>query len=170
MRRPLPPLTALLLLAAAPLLPAQETIPITTGRVAQWRCQLQGGYFAVAVQEMVSVSMHEYIVDGSARVTEANIDTKGNALVRFYHIEPLTPQSPLAVGQTVINKVEDLRKELAQRTGQEEVWKKVVKTYPVSTHAHTIDYRIESKETLRKLVESADLALKHARDTTFDAR
>ncbi len=118
---------------------------------------------------MVSVSLHEYIVDGVARVTEANIDTTGNALVRFYHLEPLTPQSPMTIGQSVVNKLQEMTTEAADRTGQEEPWKKVAKTFPGSTHAHTIDFRVESKETLRKLVESADNALKNGRDTTFKA-
>ena len=137
------------------------------GRVRAWRATLPGGSFVVAVRSMVSVGMQEYVVDGAARVTEVNIDTTGNALARFYYLEPITPQTPMAAGQSLINKAQELAAEAAGRTGQEEVWKKVVKSYPSSTHAHTVEVRLGSKEDLKKIFESAETAMRESKDTVF---
>ena len=139
----------------------------TPGRTPEWRCTLPGGVYVVPLRSMVGVAMHEYVVDGVARVTEVNIDTTGNALVRFYFLEPITPQTPLGAGQATLNKLQELAEEAASRSGQEEAWKKVVKTYPGSTHAHTIEFRLDSKEQLQKIFGSADQALRDFKDTAF---
>jgi len=166
-------LCAAALLLAAPLhaqTPGASPTPSSTtvaGPVRAWRATLPGGSFVVPVNAMVSVSMHEYVVDGAARVTEVNIDTTGNALARFYHLEPLTPQTPLAVGQSLLNKAQELTSEAVSRSGQDELWRKVVKSYPNSTHAHTIEFRVGSREDLQKVFKSADEAMRFARDTVF---
>ena len=116
---------------------------------------------------MVSVSSHEYLVDGLARVTEVNIDTNGNALARFYYIEPTAPNSPIGLGQATIDKAQQMLQEGAARTGQD-VWQKVVKNYPTTTHAHTIEYRVTDKATLSALYTSAEGALRLNQNTIFD--
>ena len=132
-----------------------------------WRCELPGGTYEVAIRSIVSVSTHEYVVDGAARVTELNIDTQGNMAVRFYYIEPLTPKSPLGIGQSALDKVSDLTKEAAERTGQDEIWKRVVKNYPTTTHAHTIEYRLDSEDELKKTFTSVQTAFETGRGSTF---
>jgi len=135
--------------------------------ILMWRCNLPGGSYSVALRSMVSVSLHEYLVDGVARVTEVNIDTTGNALARFYYIEPTTPNSPIGLGQATIDKAQQLLQEGAQRTGQD-VWQKVIKNYPTTTHAHTIEYRVVYKTTLTNLYTSAEGALRLNQNTLFD--
>lgn len=149
--------------AQAPTSTASPT-PVPSGR-AEWRFSAPGGNFVVPLTAIVSVSMHEYIVDLAARVTEVNVDTTGNALVRFYFIEPVTPQTPLGIGQSTLNKLHDLASEATSRTGQEEAWMKVSKTYPGSTHAHTIEFRVASKDDAQKIFHSADTALRTGQDT-----
>ena len=46
----------------------------------------------------------------------------------------------------------------------------VVKNYPVTTHARTIEYRVVDKETLTKLYESAESALRLNRNPVFEAK
>src|ERR1700722_7001859 len=99
--------------------------PILQSKLPLWTCKLPGGTYEVALRSIISVSSHEYIVDGAARVTEVNIDTAGNSLVRFYYLEPLVPQSPIGFGQSALNKLQDYTKNAASRTGTEEVWEKV---------------------------------------------
>jgi len=147
--------------------PSSSPTPVAPGRIRQWRCTLPGGTYVVALNSIVSVAMHEYIVDGVARVTEMNVDTAGNALARFYFIEPMTPQSPLGIGQSTINKLQEMATDASTRTGQEEVWKKVSKTYPGSTHAHTIEFRVESLDELKKLFDSVDHAFREMKDTSY---
>lgn len=139
----------------------------TPTSIPMWRCNLPGGSYSVALRAIVSVSSHEYLVDGVARVTEVNIDTQGNALVRFYYIEPTAPSSPIGLGQATIDKAQQLLQEGAARSGQD-VWQKVVKSYPTTTHSHTIEYRVADKDTLTRLYTSAETALRMSRNSVFD--
>lgn len=159
--------TAAVLFLAPLAAPAQSTSVSTPGTVPAWRAKLPGGAYAVPVSAMVSVSMHEYVVNAVARVTEVNVDTTGNALVRFYYLEPITPQTPLGVGQSVVDKVKDVAKEVTERAGDEAIWQKVTKSYPTTTHAHTIEFRVASKDDLQKIFNSADLAMRQGKDTYF---
>jgi hypothetical protein len=113
------------------------------------------------------VSSHEYIVDGAARVTEVNVDTQGNMAVRFYYIEPLTPKTPSGIGQSAIDRATELAKEAAGRTGQDEVWQRVIKSYPTTTHSHTIEYRVSSEEKLKQIMASVQNAFESGRGTTL---
>ena len=173
-------LPILFLCLAAPLLHAQRTTSTPTPtatpsatpsptNILMWRCNLPGGSYSVALRSIVSVSSHEYIVDAAARVTEVNIDTNGAALVRFYYLEPNTPNSPIGLGTATIEKAQQLLQEGAERSGQD-VWKKVLKSYPTTTHARTIEYRVADKETLTKLYESAESALRLNKNTVFEAK
>jgi hypothetical protein len=129
-----------------------------------FRAKLPGGTYEVAVRAIIAVASHEYVVDGVARVTEVNIDTAGSLLARFYYLEPVTPNTPLGVGNATIEQAQRLLKEAADKTGQD-VWKKVVKTYPTTTHARTGEYRLGSLEQLTKLYESAESAFRLQKDT-----
>lgn len=158
-------------LFCAPLLAfAQAPSPSPTvlpTRTPMWRCDLPGGTYEVAIHSILAVSTHEYIVDGVARVTEMNIDTPGTLAVRFYYLEPLTATSPLGIGQSTLDRVQELAKEAGERVSPngEPVWEKVVKNYPTTTHAHTVEYRVSSKEQLQSLFNSAEQAFRLNQNT-----
>lgn len=140
-------------------LSAQEATPTPAqqqGKIETWLAELPGGQYRVAVGAIASVSLHEYVVDNTARVTEVNIDTRGTTQVRFYFIEPNVPQAPNGIGQSTLNFAEEKVKEAMDRTGTDDIWKKVVKNYPTTTHAHTVEYRLPSKDSLKKLFDSAE--------------
>ena len=134
-----------------------------------WRCALPGGAYQVALRSIVSISSHEYLVDGAARVTEVNIDTQGTALVRFYYLEPVTPKSPVGLGDEITQKGRELLTEAAERTGQD-AWKKVVKSYPTTTHAKTIEYRLVTKDQLQALFTSVETAWRTGKGADFSAK
>jgi hypothetical protein len=169
-------LPLLITLLAAPALLAQQpaanpaagqATPSPTTAIPMWRATLPGGTYSVALRSIVSVSTHEYVVDGAARVTEVNIDTTGAALARFYFIEPNTISAPAGFGAATVEKAQKLLQEGAQRTGQEDAWRKVVKSYPTTTHTRTVEFRFGSKETLSKLFDSAESAFRLQRNTVF---
>jgi hypothetical protein len=167
-------LAALGVLTAMPMwgqqpLPAPSATP-PPGAQPVWRCELPGGIYEVLLRAIVSVSSHEYIVDGTARVTEVNIDTNGSLAVRFYYLEPITATSPFGIGQATLDKAQELAKEALDRSGQGDIWKRVMKNYPTTTHARTVEYRIESKAELQKLFESAETAFRFGRNTTFKSQ
>jgi hypothetical protein len=123
-----------------------------------WRCNMPGGTYQVLLSAMVGVSSHEYVVDGAARVTEVNVDTGGQLAVRFYYIEPAVTAGPSGIGAATIGKVQSLLTEAAERSGTD-AWKKVVKSYPVTTHARTVEYRVADRESLNKIFASASRCL-----------
>ncbi len=161
----------MILLAFSGGLPAQTPAPTATPtpipRQPYWRCELPGGAYEVAIRAIVSVSMHEYVVDGAARVNEVNVDTTGNMAVRFYYLEPLAAKSPVGLGQAAIDRASDLAREAGQRVGADQVWQRVVKSYPTTTHAHTIEYRVADEEQLKKIFRSAQTAFESGTTATF---
>ena len=142
------------------------------GNVPTWKCKLPGGSYEVALGSIVSVSSHEYLVDGLARVTEVNIDTTGSVLVRFYYLEGALP-TPTAVpgaqsGTALIEKAEQQVSAASEKTGLDH-WKKVVKNYPTTTHARTVEYRLSTKEQLNQLFSSVQNSFRNRRPGSFTA-
>lgn len=121
-----------------------------------WTAETPAGTYTVRLSTITSVSTHEYLVDATAKVTELTIATTGSEIARFYHISPVTPSIPSPLGQSGVNMVSDKLKETADRGAGE--WQKVVKNYPMTTHAHTIEYRVNSRETLLQIYKSAHKA------------
>jgi hypothetical protein len=116
-----------------------------------------------------SISTQDYIT-GNFRVIELNIVTQGTALLRIYHIRPLRPgelqqamsdglgATGIPGGSSIIQSslTTQVSKAMADRaasisevvTGTE-----VMKEYPMATHAHTIEFRIGSRNELLELHE-----------------
>ena len=146
------------LLLALSLLPAQA---------AFWRCELPGGIYVVSLPAVSSVSTHEYVVDGAVRVTELTIGANSAVVARFYYLEPMVAKSPIGFGQSLIDKAQEKVQEGASRTGMEEVWQKVVKNYPTTTHAHTVEYRLESVDQITQIEKSLETAWRTNKDTVL---
>jgi len=135
-----------------------------------WTAELPGGRVAIALRSIIGVSRHEYTVDGAARVTEVNVATTSTLLTRFYYIETLANQTPRGIGQSAVNTVVERLEDLTDRAGVDAVWRRVVKSYPTSTHAHTAEYRLESLDQLAKLYQSVDQAWRRNRTETFKTK
>lgn len=131
-----------------------------------WRTELEGGTYTVALSAIASVSIHEYVVDQAARVTEVVVDTTGSVQGRFYFLEPNVPDAPGGVGQSAVDLVKDRAAMALDRTGTD-AWKKVVKSYPTSTHAHTVEYRLNSKDELKRLFSDVESCWMNGRGHTF---
>lgn len=149
---------------------ASEGTPTSVpNQLPLWRCTLPGGTYQVALKSIVAISSHEYLVDGAARVTEVNIDTQGSTVVRFYYLEPNTPNSPVGGGADLKETARGLLTEAAERTGQD-AWKKVIKTYPVTTHARTVEFRLISKSQLQALFGSVESAWRNGKGADFSVQ
>ena len=55
----------------------------TPGNNRFWQATVNGGHFMVALDRIVSVSRHKYVLDGTLTVDEVTVDTVGQALARF---------------------------------------------------------------------------------------
>ena len=131
---------------------------VSTGTAGFWRCELPGGVYLVALRNIQSVSSHEYVVDGAARVTEVTVATASSVEARFYYLEPIThnfgvPGAQSATLPMLQQRVQDT---LTTHAGVEPVWEKVVKNYPTTTHAHTVEFRLTSLANLMQLEKSLE--------------
>lgn len=118
-----------------------------------WEIELQGGSFLARLDTISSVSKHQYVVDGAAKVFEVTVDTTGSQTARFYYIEAVGEGSPLAIGKNALDRLKSVTKGVTERTGTDEVWTQVVKHYPTTTHARTAEFRVEAVEILDKIYQ-----------------
>lgn len=126
-------------------------------RTGFWDCAVPGGNFTISLGKIASVSIHEFTVTGG-RVTEVNVDTEGSVCARFYFMEPISVGGALSGAQLVKERANELAEAVADRTGTDKVWKKVVKDYPLATHAHTVEYRLQSREDVAAIHASVKTA------------
>ena len=122
-----------------------------------WDCTLPGGSYTVALNRINVVSLHEFTLPGG-RVTELNIVTEGAGLARFYYMEAALPGSGSAAGELARARITELANTAADRTGTDKVWQKVQKDYPLATHAHTMEFRLQNKADLTTIHASAKRA------------
>jgi hypothetical protein len=147
--------------------PAQPAAPENTKEpedVVQsnrfWQAALPGGHYMVALDRISSVSRHRYVLDGAVIVDELTVDALGQALARFYHIEPITGSVGGAAGEVagrLVDRGRELIEGAAARSGTN-VHEMVVKKFPETTHARTIEYRLLSEQELSALHKSVRTA------------
>lgn len=137
-----------------------------------WEAKLGEDSYVVAIDAITSVSLQTYIVDGVMEVTETAIDTRGSALTRFYFIEKkeaLTPELSEKVAPAIemAKKTKEALENLAGTENPLET-QKVLKNYPTTTHAKTIEYRLKSKAAVKRLYENISKAFKENLQTSYD--
>jgi len=118
-----------------------------------WEIELQGGSFLARLDTISSVSQHQYVVDGAAKVFEVTVDTTGSQTARFYYIEVVGEGSPLAIGKNALDRMKSVAEGVTDRSGTGEVWTQVIKHYPTTTHARTAEFRVEAVEILDKIYQ-----------------
>lgn len=148
-------LTSLLLVSASP-----AQVPRTTGdnknTTAEsenlpkkfWDAKVPGGSFLVALNAIRNVSIHEYIVDGSVKVHEVVVATDSSTVARFYHGEVMAGTTGIA---SLAERAKGAAGTITARVTGDDITKMVQKNYPTSTHAHTVEFRIEFLDDLQKL-------------------
>jgi len=137
----------------------------TTGPKRFWQADLPGGSYIVALDRIASMSKHNYIIDGNISVTEVVIDTNGISLARFYYLEPVL-QNTSGVAARLTEGGRDLLDKVNERTGVD-TDSAVIKQYPSTTHAKTVEFRISSAANLDELYSSARTAWINSRGKKF---
>lgn len=127
------------------------------GRKGFWEANIGDGNYLVALGRISSVSRHKYVLDGALIVDEVTVDTTGQALVRFYHIEPITAGVSGAAAAQVADRALGLIEGAAQSAGSD-LQSMVQKKYPLTTHSKTIEYRVLSEAQLGVLYQSVKTA------------
>lgn len=127
-----------------------------------WQVSVGGGHYMVRLDRIASISRHRYLLDGAVIVDEVTVDTSGQALARFYHLTPITD----AVGDESVGRIAARGREILEgataRAGTD-AHRMVVKKYPDTTHARSIEYRVESAEQLTTIYQSLQTALDRGR-------
>jgi hypothetical protein len=124
-----------------------------------WDGRMNGGNYLVRCNSIIALSKHEYISDGVARVVEVNLTLNSAQVVRFYFLEPYKPEtgsSTLAAGTAALERAKGMFEQAAGRVSPELTAPKVVKNYPASTHAHTVEFVIKEEARLNALFQSLE--------------
>lgn len=131
-----------------------------------WQASVSGGHYMVALDRIANISMQEYLLDGSLVVNEVTIDAGGRALARFYYIEPVTN----SIGRDEVSRVTQRGREMIDRAADKagtDVHNMAQKTYPGTTHAGMIEYRILNRDDLDALYSSLRKAWESGKGRKF---
>lgn len=135
-----------------------------------WQASIGGGHYMVALDRISSISRHQYVLDGAVIVDEVTVDALGQSLARFYHITPVTDAAAGSALGNVAKRAVDRGREMvetnANRTGSS-IQDMVVKNYPDTTHARTIEFRVSSEAELASLYKSVQTAWENNRGRKF---
>ena len=132
---------------------ALEGVNDDENRIRRWQCSLPGGEYAVGLGSITSVSKHSYVLDGTLLVTEVTVDTTGTALARFYYIEPITKDTTFNALDRLQKRADQLRQRGHNRSGTK-ADEMAQKSYPTTTHARTIEFRMMNEVELNALYRS----------------
>jgi hypothetical protein len=139
-----------------------------------WQATLPGGHYMVALDRISSISRHKYVLlDGSAIVDEVTIDALGQALVRFYYIAPITDAATGSHAGEIATRIAGRAGELIDKaadTAGTSAHQMVIKKFPETTHAHTIEYRLLSAEELTGLYNSVRISWENGRGRKFTSK
>ena len=136
---------------------------------AYWQASFaNGGHYMVRLSNVASASKQVYISDGLARVVEVNIGCDSANVVRFYFLEPVGKDTPIAAAQTIMDRGTDVAKQVAGKVSPSASQLQVVKNYPTSTHAHTIEFVIQDEATINSLYSSLMSAINTGKGRTWN--
>lgn len=127
-----------------------------------WEATLPSGEFMVDLSRIASISKHEYLV-GPVKVTEVVIDTDGTSLARFYTSEVITQ------GELVNQAIQKSRQTLSNTAGAASGvdTNPVLKDYPTTTHAKTVEYNLQDVGAVDALYNSIKKAWSRNRGAKF---
>jgi hypothetical protein len=145
---------------------ALEGVEDEENRLRRWNASLPGGNYSVALGAITSLSKHSYVLDGALLVTEVTVDTTGTALARFYYIEPITKDTAFNALDRLQKRAEQLRQRGQTRSGTK-ADEMAQKSYPTTTHAKTIEFRIMNEVELNALYGSVTRAWNSGKGRNF---
>jgi hypothetical protein len=121
---------------------------------------MPGGEYLIDRRDVISLSAQNYQIQGGMRVWEVTVSERSSHSARFYYTRPLKTAKvhagdPPDEGEGgKLDKYKDegaspVPDNPAERESQLTV--PVRKEYPATTHAHTIEFRVESLEKLEEI-------------------
>lgn len=153
--------------------PNPEATGDAPGQNRFWQASVGGGHYMVLLDRISAISRHKYILDGAVIVDEVTVDALGQALARFYFITPLTDAMTGNAAGNAASRIVDRGRELVEKTADDagsDVQNMVIKKFPETTHAHTIEYRVQSEQELTGLYASVRTSWESGRGRKFSAK
>ncbi|MEY5019533.1 MAG: hypothetical protein RLZ22_621 [Verrucomicrobiota bacterium] len=138
-----------------------------------WQATLGGGHYMVALDRISSVSRHKYVLDGSLIVDEVTVDALGQSLARFYFIMPISDEMKGSGTAAAVSSAVDRGREMINKSAGKvgtDLHQMVVKKFPETTHARTVEYRLMSEPELTALYDSVRTAWESNRGRKFTAK
>lgn len=133
--------------------PATQTLREDPGSGRFWQARLDGGDYVVALDRIAAIGLHEYLLDGGLLVREMSVDTGGRTTARFYHIRQVGEAMPNNGLSQLAGRAGELLDQAARRGGLE-VHEMVQNSYPTTTHAGMVEFRVLDLGELDALYES----------------
>ena len=136
---------------------------------AFWTGNFASGQIMVNIHKIASVSQQKYLLDGQVIVYEVSIDVDGNALTRIYYIELLAESSSISAVGTAVSRAKSVFGNAQDKAtnGNMDMETTVSKTYPGTTHSHTIEYRVATLDEINLVYKSLTNALQRGQGRTF---
>lgn len=117
-----------------------------------WQASLDdSSMVTIAVSQLVSVTMHPYLLNGENLVTEVTIDTTGNNTIRFYYVHPEEDKLDLMNPEKT---VKNAKKKILRRPSQPKANSIASVKFPEGAYAHSIEYQVNSLDDLEKIYQS----------------
>lgn len=116
-----------------------------------WRCTTPGGTYVAPLDRISSVSTHEFLIQGGGRVWELAVSDGSSVVARYYYMEPVTSLAGVKEADEAYREAEKEADAAVRGAGAESPWRKVVKLFPQTTHAHTVEYRLPNREALDRI-------------------
>jgi hypothetical protein len=143
----------------------QEDRDVSHNNRRFWEANLAGGSYMVAIDRISAISKHSYMVK-SFIVNEVNIQINGAGLVRFYTFSPAGENSESNVAKNLIDRGKGLIDQAGKRTGIDPN-SLVEKEYAVTTHSHTIEFKLFDNSDLDQLYNSVKRSWEEGRGRKF---
>lgn len=135
-----------------------------------WQASVAGGNYMVALDRITAISRHKYLLSGGLIVDEVTVDTVGQSLARFYFVSPVTDaasgNSAGSEAARIVDRGRELVDKAASRLGTDAPYM-VHKDYPTTTHAHTVEYLLQSNQELTALYNSVRTAWESGKGRRF---
>lgn len=109
----------------------------------------------VPLADVEFIGQQNYIVDGNIEVWEVTASMRSKTFLRFYHITEIAGAAwkRLASGAASVDEmISGISGQPAMTPSMQSPRNtKVVKNYPVTTHAQTVEYRVQKREQVEAL-------------------
>ncbi|HWB03422.1 MAG TPA: hypothetical protein VG796_10385 [Verrucomicrobiales bacterium] len=119
------------------------------------------GEYVVDRRDVMSLSSHNYEINGGMRVWEVTVSERSTNTVRFYYTKKIETKAELAgdaSDEGEGGKLDKLRRDsgttrppLPPQVKESKLRLPVRKDYPATTHSHTIEFRLNKLQDLEEI-------------------